>query len=227
MLSVKGLAKRFGSREVFSEVSFDVERGTSMVIMGPSGCGKSTLLRCLNGLEDADAGEVHVGNHSLRALDSPLVRAREKLAIRRCLGFVFQGFHLFSHRTVEDNILLASVVVRGDDPADARTRAQTLAQDVGIAHRLKAFPHELSGGEQQRAAIARALAMDPECLLLDEPTSAVDEERTIALVRLLHQLQERGLAIVAVSHDGVFARALTSQVFRLRDGALVRGEHGA
>jgi polar amino acid transport system ATP-binding protein len=219
LIEIKGLCKKLGGQTVLDGVSLRVEAGEAVAIMGPSGAGKTTLLRCLNGLERADAGTVRVGTDELAPAAPDYERALAR--IRRRVGFVFQQWHLFANRTVLGNVIEAPVQVARQTKADATARARALLERVGIAHRAAAYPHELSGGEQQRAAIARALAMSPEVLLLDEPTSALDPERALDLVALLKGLLTDGLALIAVTHDDRFAQALGGRVVSLRDGRVV------
>jgi polar amino acid transport system ATP-binding protein len=221
VLQVTGLHKATGGRDLFRDLSLRVDRGEVVAVMGPSGCGKTTLLRCLDGFERADAGLVRVGEIEVDHRAPPERFRTSVLALRRRVGFVFQGWHLFSHRTVLDNVLEGPLVVQRAAAARARARATELLEQVGIAHRSLAFPHQLSGGEQQRAAIARALAMDPEVLLLDEPTSALDEARIERLAELLQRLVPTGLALVVVTHDADFARQLGGRILRLEDGRLI------
>jgi ABC-type polar amino acid transport system ATPase subunit len=223
LLAVEGLSKGFGGRAIFTDVSLRLDAGEAVAIVGPSGSGKTTLLRCVDGLDRADSGTVVVGPHRLEAgarADHFQVAAR---ALRRSVGFVFQGCHLFSHRTVLENVMEGPVHVRRESPAVARQRAVELLETVGIHHREGALPRDLSGGEQQRAAIARALAMQPEVLLLDEPTSALDPARTEALAALLVRLVSDGLAILTVTHDLPFAQALGARRFTMDHGRLAGG----
>jgi polar amino acid transport system ATP-binding protein len=220
VLLVEGLSKSFQARPIFTDVSLALEAGEAVTIVGPSGTGKTTLLRCLDGLERADRGAVSVAGHRLEAGDRPERFAAAALAIRRSMGLVFQGCHLFSHRTVLENVMEGPLHVRREPLQEARRRADELLETVGIAHRAGARPRELSGGEQQRAAIARALAMQPQVLLLDEPTSALDSDRIGQLVTLLRRLGQGGLAIAAVTHDRTFAHALASRCYRLDGGRL-------
>jgi polar amino acid transport system ATP-binding protein len=222
LLEATGLAKRYGQRALFEGVDLRVEAGRALAIVGPSGCGKTTLLRCLNGLERADVGVVTVGEERLSPEDSPARFQAAARAIRLRVGFVFQGCHLFSHRTVLENVIEAPIHVRREAPAAARAHAESLLETVGVGHRQAALPRDLSGGEQQRAAIARALAMRPEILLLDEPTSALDPERAESLAGLLRGLVAEGLALVTVTHDPPFAQALGAEVLRLESGRLSR-----
>jgi polar amino acid transport system ATP-binding protein len=220
MLKVTGLCKSFGSRVLLDGISFTLAPGESVAILGESGTGKTTLLRCLDGFEQADAGTVTVAEVELDHRHPPAQFRASALALRRRVGFVFQGWHLFSHRRVLDNVMEGLVHVRRVTPDAARVRAQALLDEVGVGHRGQAFPHELSGGEQQRAAIARALAMQPEVLLLDEPTSALDEARVVRLAELLRGLVRGGLALVTVSHDVAFAHAVADRRYRLDRGRL-------
>jgi polar amino acid transport system ATP-binding protein len=223
VIEVAGLRKRFGAHVVLDGVSLEVGAGEIVALTGPSGCGKTTLLRCLNGLERADAGTVRVDGHEVPTGAPGAARGagdRALLAIRRRVGFVFQTWNLFAHRTVLGNVIEAPVHVARVPVAEATERARALLERVGIAARAGARPHQLSGGEQQRAAIARALAMNPTALLLDEPTSALDPERRRELAALLRGLVDDGLALLCVSHDPDFARALGARVLVMVAGKI-------
>ena len=217
-LETRDLRKSFGGRAVFAGVNLRLLRGTATALVGPSGAGKTTLLRCLNGLELADAGEVRVGEYAIVAGSSPHALHVAVRAIRPHVGFVFQGSHLFSHRTVLENVMEGPRFVKREPAAAARARAEELLEKVGVQHRAHAYPRELSGGEQQRTAIARALAMRPEVLLLDEPTSALDAARGERLAELLRALVAEGLALLTVTHSEAFAAALAARVLRLEGG---------
>jgi polar amino acid transport system ATP-binding protein len=228
VIEIDALAKRFGAHVVLDGVSARVAGGEIAALTGPSGSGKTTLLRCLNGLERADSGTIRVDGEVLAAgggaakdgkTDGQTERAL--LSLRRKVGFVFQQWHLFAHRTVLENVIEAPVSVAREPITRATTRARALLERVGIAHRAAAHPHQLSGGEQQRAAIARALAMSPSVLLLDEPTSALDPDRARDLVTLLRGLVADGLTLVCVTHDSGFARDLGARVLTLRDGKIM------
>ena len=226
MIEIAGLSKRFGERAVLDRVSLRVGAREIVALTGPSGSGKTTLLRCVNGLERGDAGVIRVGGSESIDLAIDLGaahRERAWLAVRRQVGFVFQQWHLFAHRTVLENIVEAPVHVARVPAAEAEARARALLDRVGVAARADAYPHQLSGGEQQRAAIARALAMAPSALLLDEPTSALDPERRRALAALLRALVADGLALLCVTHDPDFARALDARVLVLADGRITPG----
>lgn len=221
VLEARDLGKSYAGRVIFRDVSLTLAPGEALAVLGPSGAGKTTLLRCLNGLERADRGTVTVATHRLDATDGPRRFQHEARAVRRRVGLVFQGWHLFSHRTVLENVMEGPVHVQHTPIDEARVRAQGLLETVGIAHRAAAWPRELSGGEQQRAAIARALALAPQVLLLDEPTSALDPARVDALAGLLRGLIDGGLAVVTVTHDRPFADALAARLLRLDDGRLL------
>ncbi|HKU41715.1 MAG TPA: ATP-binding cassette domain-containing protein [Polyangiales bacterium] len=220
MLQTIALSKAYGDRALFSDVSLQVAPGQALALMGPSGSGKTTFLRCLNGLTRADRGEVVVGDARIQAAARPREFADAVRAVRARVGFVFQAAHLFSHRSVLDNVIEGLVYVRHMPRAACLQRAQALLEKVDIAHRATALPRELSHGEQQRAAIARALAMDPEVLLLDEPTSALDPERTERLAELLRTLLREGVAILTVTHEQRFAELLGAELYRLSGGQI-------
>jgi polar amino acid transport system ATP-binding protein len=205
---------------VLDGVSARIGAGEMVALVGPSGGGKSTLLRCVNGLEAIDGGSVRVGTHVLGP-GGAAANGRALSAIRQRAGFVFQQWHLFAHRTALGNVIEAPVHVRGLTARAATERARALLDKVGLGHRESAYPRQMSGGEQQRAAIARALAMEPEVLLLDEPTSALDPERVGGLVELLRRLAGEGLTMLLVTHDIDFARELCTRAVVLLDGRIL------
>jgi ABC-type polar amino acid transport system ATPase subunit len=219
MIEALGLTKRLSGRLLLDDVSLRVDAGQAVAVMGPSGVGKTTLLRCTSGLERADAGTIRVGGDAFTPGAADYERA--VVRARRRVGFVFQQLHLFPHLTVLENVVEAPVHVARRPRHEAEAQARALLERVGISARADARPHQLSGGEQQRAAIARALALDPEALLMDEPTSALDGARVGELVALLRGLCADGLALLFVTHDEPFARALAHRVLTLRDGHLI------
>ena len=220
MIRVTKLSKTYGDRAVLDDLSIQFDKGTVAAIVGPSGGGKSTLLRCVNGLETFESGEVHVHDLSFGPGDTKANR-RALAAIRLRLGFVFQDWNLFAHRTALGNVIEAPVHVKKVPVADATARAKVLLEKVGLAHRAGAYPHEMSGGEQQRVAIARALAMDPDALLLDEPTSALDPERTGEVLQVLRNLAKEGCTMLLVTHEMAFAREVSHRVVVLHGGRVV------
>ncbi len=221
MIAVEGLRKRRGDREVLGGIDLRVERGEVAAIVGPSGGGKSTLLRCLNGLDAFDAGSVDIAGHRLGPETSERRDAATLLALRRKVGFVFQQYHLFAHRTVIENLIEAPVQVLGEPEQEARARGMALLERVGLASRRDARPRELSGGEQQRVAIARTLAMRPEVILFDEPTSALDPVMAGEVLRVVEELAKDGLTMLVVTHSMRFARDVARNVHVVADGRVV------
>lgn len=198
-LTVRGLRMKRGNREILRGVDFDAAPGEIVALMGLSGSGKTTILRVIAGLETADAGTVSAAK----------------------TGMVFQFHYLFEHLCAIDNVTLAPVHVQHTPHADARSRAQSLLDQLGVGHRATALPRELSGGEAQRVAIARALAVDPPLLLLDEPTASLDPARRNDLGDSLKTLAKSGRALVMTSHDDAFVREFASRVVVLANGEVV------
>jgi ABC-type polar amino acid transport system ATPase subunit len=218
MISVEGLVKRFGHREILSGISLSVEAGEVAAVIGPSGGGKSTFLRCLNGLEPFDGGKVSVCGHALgpHAHDPRMLRE-----VRRSVGFVFQQFNLFPHKTALGNCVEAPVQVLGEPRAAAAARARDMLQRVGLAGREDAYPRNLSGGEQQRVAIARALLMRPKAILFDEPTSALDPVMAAEVLGVMTELAKEGQTMIVVTHSMHFARNVARNVHVFAGGRVV------
>jgi polar amino acid transport system ATP-binding protein len=220
MIVVRGLEKKHGARVILSGLSLTFEPGRITCLCGPSGGGKTTLLRCINGLDTFDAGSVLVGSVAYRgtrggADDDAVAK------IRKSVGFVFQAYNLFAHKTVIENIIEAPIHVAGMPDQEARMRASALLERLGLTHRAKAYPRELSGGEQQRVAIARALAMNPEALLFDEPTSALDPSRRVEIGRILSDLRNERKTLVIVSHDMDFVGEVADDIVLLDQGRVM------
>jgi len=197
------------------DIQFEVRQGEVITILGPSGSGKSTLLRCLNGLETVDSGELIVGGITVGK------HARDLPKLRQRVGMVFQQFHLFSDRSLLENIMLAPRVVRGLSLKTATDEAMVLLERVGLADKAHAFPQQLSGGQQQRGAIARALAMNPEVILFDEPTSALDPEMVEEVQNVIKDLTKAGLTLIIVTHELSFAKEAASRVWFFDKGHLL------
>jgi ABC-type polar amino acid transport system ATPase subunit len=200
-------------------VNVSAAAGDLVVLMGASGAGKSTVLRAIAGLEPFDRGDIHVDGTTLAA--GSRQRPDALASLRRKIGLVFQFHALFEHLTALDNVCLAPVHVQRRARGDAAARAQTLLDELGVGARARAWPRELSGGEAQRVAIARSLAMDPPLLLLDEPTASLDPARRHELGSSLRALAEAGRALVLTSHDDDFVRDYASRVLILADGRVV------
>ncbi len=225
MIVVQGLVKRFASAEILKGISLEVKRGEVAAVIGPSGGGKSTFLRCLNGLENFQNGEVRVGDHRLTPRTHPRRDARLLEAVRRTVGFVFQQFNLFPHRTVLENVIEAPVHVLKMPRAEAIEKARALLDRVGLSDKLDALPRQLSGGQQQRVAISRALAMEPQVMLFDEPTSALDPVMAGEVLAVISDLARAGQTMIVVTHLMDFARNVATTVHVFAGGCDV--ESGA
>jgi polar amino acid transport system permease protein len=224
-VQVKGLSKRYGEQTVLDGFDLTVRFGEVIALLGPSGSGKSTLLRCINHLEQWDAGEIRIAGKRLgfRVDDRPMTQgdiANERASAG--VGMVFQHFNLFSHLTACENIAGPLRWVHGMAPADAERRARELLERVGLSHRADALPRHLSGGQQQRVAIARALAPNPRVLLLDEPTSALDPELVGEVLDVIQRLvDEGGLTMIISTHQLRFAEQVADRVVFMSGGAVV------
>jgi len=226
MLRITDVRKSFGPLVVLRDVSLEVARGETVVVIGPSGSGKTTLLRCVNHLEGIDAGRIEVNGHPVGYRAGRDGRLREETPRnvarqREDIGFVFQRFNLFPHMTALENVCLGPVRVRGVDRAEARARAADLLDRVGLADKRDAHPSQLSGGQQQRVAIARALAMRPALMLFDEPTSALDPEMVGEVIAVMRELADEGMTMVVVSHEMAFAKTAADRIVVMDDGAIV------
>jgi polar amino acid transport system ATP-binding protein len=224
-IRVEGLVKRYGARTVLQGISFDLGKGEIAALVGPSGGGKSTALRCMTGLETFQGGTIDIAGASLTPGEGRK-REGELRRVRRISGMVFQQWHLFPHMSALENVYEAPVHVKGVPLPKARARAKELLAEVGLSHRENAMPRMMSGGEQQRCAIARALAMDPQILFMDEPTSALDPQRVGDLAELLKKLVvTEKLTLVMVTHEMKFAERLANRVLVLYEGHVIENGH--
>lgn len=219
MLELRNINKSFGDHQVLKNVSLDIGSKKTTVIIGSSGSGKSTLLRCINMLSRADSGILKYGDITLDFSKTLPKNAEE--TFRKKTGMVFQGFNLFPHKTVLDNISMAPIVVNKEDPASVKKRATELLEQVGLSDKAKAYPHELSGGQQQRVAIARTLAMKPDIILFDEPTSALDPEIELEILKLISDVTTGKYTNVIVTHNMNFAKNISDEVVFLEDGEVL------
>ncbi|WP_319633546.1 amino acid ABC transporter ATP-binding protein [Pelagibius marinus] len=215
LISVRSLCKWYGAWCALDHVSLEVRAGSCTVLCGPSGSGKSTLLRCLNGLEEWEAGDVIIGGCPVAR------RARDLRRLRREVGMVFQSFNLFPHLDALANVTIAPRVVGRQRRADAERAGMALLARVGLADQARKLPADLSGGQQQRVAIARALAMAPRALLFDEPTSALDPESIKEVLDIMVELAESGTTMVVVTHEMGFARHVAHNVIFMDRGRIV------
>jgi len=223
-LVVEDLHKSFGTVEVLKGISVTAHSGDVISMLGSSGSGKSTFLRCINLLETPNAGKVTVSGETIKMKQSRGEPVPEDLRqverIRAKLAMVFQSFNLWSHMTVLENVIEAPVHVLKVPKAEAVEKAEALLQKVGIHERKDYYPAHMSGGQQQRAAIARALAMDPEVMLFDEPTSALDPELVGEVLTVMRDLAEEGRTMLVVTHEMGFARDVSSEVIFLHEGQI-------
>ena len=215
ILQVNNIKKNFGDTHVLKGVSFSLEQGQVVAIIGSSGSGKTTLLRCLNFLETPDEGEIWVGGQQLLSGNEETIRRN-----RLHFGLVFQNFNLFPQYTVMENVTLAPTLLKQGTARDITAKAKTLLEQVGLSHKMNAYPCQLSGGQQQRVAIARALAMSPEVLCFDEPTSALDPELTGEVLRVIRGLKDGGNTMIVVTHEMDFARNVADVVIYMADGVI-------
>ncbi|VWC81292.1 histidine ABC transporter ATP-binding protein [Burkholderia lata] len=223
-LFVDDLHKRYGDNEVLKGVSLKANSGDVISVIGSSGSGKSTMLRCINFLEQPNAGRIVVDGEEVRTTPdkSGALRAADSKQLQRVrtkLSMVFQHFNLWSHMNVIENVMEAPVNVLGIPKKEAEERAREYLEKVGLAPRVeKQYPSHLSGGQQQRVAIARALAMHPDVMLFDEPTSALDPELVGEVLKVMQKLAEEGRTMIVVTHEMGFARNVSNHVMFLHQG---------
>ena len=211
MISIRNITKDYGTGPILENVSLDIEKGESVVIIGGSGCGKSTLLRCINRLIVPESGEIWIEGQNI------LDKKADLDGIRRKMGMVYQHFNLFSHLNVLENLILSPMKVLGMNRTDAVAEAKILLEKVGMAGREKTMPSALSGGQKQRVAIARTLAMHPNLILFDEPTSALDPTMVDEVESVIRDLVDGGMTSVIVTHEMRFARNIASNVVFLAE----------
>jgi len=219
ILTLDNLRLSRGEREILRGVNLTIQEGELVALMGLSGGGKTTALRTVAALEPFNAGSVDVSGVMLRP--GPLPRGTTLHELRRRVGMVFQLHYLFEHLSALDNVTLAPLYVAHSPRATAEARALALLDSLGVAHRKNAYPRELSGGEAQRIAIARAMAMDPPLLLMDEPTASLDPARRFELGETLVQLTKDGRTLVVTTHDDEFARDFATRAIILAEGEVV------
>ena len=225
VLRIENLHKRFGSLEVLRGIDLTVSRGETIVIIGSSGSGKSTLLRCVNFLELPSEGRIYlegklVGTLQSRGGTEHITYSRELCRIRAHVGMVFQHFNLFPHLTVEKNVMIGPMKIRGLSSGEARAIAHRNLDRVGVLGKAREYPSRLSGGQQQRVAIARALAMEPAIMLFDEVTSALDPELVGEVLLVMRKLADEGMTMLIVSHELGFAYNVAHRILFLHEGMI-------
>ena len=221
MIVVEKLTKQFKGQVVLNGIDLEVKEGEVIAIIGPSGSGKTTFLRCLNFLEQPTSGRIKVGDIEIDT--SRPINQQQSLVrrLRQHVGFVFQSFNLFPHRTALENVIEGPCVVKKMPREDAVALGRKLLTRVGLAGKEDAYPRRLSGGQQQRVAIARALAMEPEVILFDEPTSALDPELVGEVLATIRSLAEENRTMVIVTHEMSFARDVANRVVFFDKGVIV------
>lgn len=206
MLELKNISKQFGQKTIFDGFNLTVQDGEVLSLVGPSGGGKTTLLRMLAGLESIDSGQVFYNGEDVGI---------DHLENRNLLGFVFQDFQLFPHLTVLDNLTLSPTITMGKQNVDAKEKALDLLTRLGLKGHAQVYPYSLSGGQKQRVALARAMMIDPQIIGYDEPTSALDPELRQTVEALIVQNREMGITQIVVTHDLVFAEAISDRIIRV------------
>ena len=218
MIEVKNLSKKFGDRVIFKDINFSIKPGTVSVVIGPSGTGKSTMLRCLNLLERPETGIMVLGD---KEIDLSNATKQEIQYIREHISMVFQAFNLFKNKTALNNIVQPLVAVKKTKRAEAEMIAEELLEKVGLSHRRDAYPVTLSGGEQQRVGIARAMGMKSDMILFDEPTSALDPGLVSEVLQVIQKLEQENVTMLIVTHEMRFAQKIADQIIFMDEGSIV------
>ena len=218
MLKVTNIRKAFKDNEVLKGVDIEVNKGDVVTILGPSGSGKTTLLRCINFLEQADGGQLDFDEQHL---DYAKVTGKEIKAIRHKTAFVFQNYNLFNNKTALENVTEGLIYGRGVEKSKAVELAKKALDRVGLAERYNYYPSQLSGGQQQRVGIARAIAVEPEIILMVEPTSALDPELIGEVLGVIKSLADEGKTMVIVTHEMQFAKEISTNVIFMDGGKIV------
>lgn len=215
ILKLEHLHKSYGTNEVLKDINLQVDKSEVVVVLGPSGCGKSTLLRCINGLESIASGSIEIDGVKIDKNFKDWIKIRQKV------GMVFQSYELFEHLSVEENILLAPMKAQKRPKNEVLKEAKFWLEKVGLLQKIKAYPKELSGGQKQRIAIVRSLCMNPELMLFDEVTAALDPEIVREVLDVMLNLAKEGMTMLIVTHEMGFARAVADRVVFMDDGKIV------
>lgn len=215
LISLRGVHKSFGAFEVLRGIDMDIRKGEVVAIIGPSGSGKSTILRTINGLTPVNKGTIKVGD--ITVSDPEL----DQVKLRHRVGMVFQQYNLFPHKTVLENVTMAPIQVLKQPRREVEDRAQKLLTDMRLPDKANSYPGELSGGQQQRVAIARALCMEPEVILFDEVTAALDPEMVKEVLSAVRKVAEDGMTCILVTHEMGFAREAADHVYFTDKGVIV------
>lgn len=218
MLQLKDIHKTLGTNKILKGINMNIRRGDIVIILGPSGSGKTTLLRCINFLEKADSGTVMIDNY---LVDSEKCSKKEIRVLRKKTGMVFQLYNLFINKTILENVMEGLIHVKKMSKEDARQKSTAILKKVGLGDRLNNFPSQVSGGQQQRAGIARALVLNPEVILFDEPTSALDPELVGEVLKTIKSIAEDGITMIIVTHEIAFAKEIATHVIFMEGGIIV------
>ncbi|WP_285289170.1 amino acid ABC transporter ATP-binding protein [Apilactobacillus zhangqiuensis] len=215
MIKIENLTKKFKNNTIFSDINAEVHKGEVISLLGPSGAGKSTFLRCINMLGEPTSGKILLDGKDLVSSSE-----KELIQLRTHIGMVFQSFNLFENKTVIDNITLAPIKVKSMSKEDAEVKAHELLKTVGLDDKANVYPDSLSGGQAQRIAIVRALAMDPEVILFDEPTSALDPEKVGEVLSVMQDLAKKDMTMIIVTHEMEFAKNVSDEIWFMDDGKI-------
>ena len=218
MVKCSQVHKSFGDLEVLKGVDLDVKKGEVVAILGPSGSGKTTFLRCINFLERGDAGTISVNGFTVPCKEGT---KKEVLELRKKTAMVFQNYNLFKNKTVIQNVMEGLTIVQKVNKQEAYERSKAMLEKVGLGQRLDYYPIQMSGGQQQRAGIARALVLQPDVILFDEPTSALDPELVGEVLETMKEIAETGITMIVVTHEISFAHDVASKVVFMDGGVVV------
>ena len=218
MLVVEGIEKTFGDNKVLKGIDLTVNQGDVVALIGPSGTGKTTLLRSINFLEQADQGKVTIDGLTV---DCQTASEKDIIQLRRKTAMVFQSYNLFRNKTILENVMEGLVTVQNKSKKEAEAIAKAQIEVVGLGDKFDNYPMQLSGGQQQRIGIARAMALEPQVMLLDEPTSSLDPERSAEVLRVLQEVAKTGMTMVIATHEMNFAKYVSNHVVFMENGHIV------
>lgn len=221
VISIKDLHKSFDDVEVLKGINMDVKKGEVVAILGPSGSGKTTFLRCINFLETAQKGSISVGGYEVDCQNKDNNYKKRIIELRRKTAMVFQNYNLFSHKTLVENVMEGLVIVRNIDKKEAFEKSKKMLEKVGLGQRLNYYPHMISGGQKQRASMSRALVLNPDVILFDEPTSSLDPELVGEVLDTMKEIANEGITMIVVTHEMAFARDVADRVIFMDGGSII------
>ncbi|MBM6613441.1 amino acid ABC transporter ATP-binding protein [Desemzia sp. RIT804] len=218
MINLKGIEKTFDGNKVLKGINLEIKSGEVVALIGPSGTGKTTLLRTINFLEKADKGSITIDELTI---DNEQVSEKDMILMRRQTAMVFQNYNLFRNKTILENVMEGLIVVQKKSKEEAEKIARQEIERVGLLDKVEQYPIELSGGQQQRIGIARAMALHPKVMLLDEPTSSLDPERSLEVLKVLQKVAKTGMTMVIATHEMDFAKYVSNHVVFMENGHIV------